>query len=281
MLETRVRVINARMVDIDRSDKNVILHDESIIPYDTLVLAMGIQDKTLNCLNYVSRGIAPLPKDKKRVEGLLSIDDPYLYQHLRTGGTLMNVLTNRRRPQNCVIYGRTLHAYTCIQGLLSRGMRPEQITYVIPGETCHVQESYDEEEEMYNDLPIINPPAFSDEYIESKIQRMIEARGIRIVRNALLMQILEDEENQIDSVLFKLLDIPDEEEDDDELEGIDDKSEQESRQSALNGMDDGSMEGDIEKSQQEEQVVQKKKRKKNELELYCKVLITAGHRDVD
>jgi len=79
MLETRVRVINARMVDIDRSDKNIILHDETIIPYDTLVLAMGIQDKTLNSLGYVSRGIAPLPKDKKRVEGLLSIDDPYLY----------------------------------------------------------------------------------------------------------------------------------------------------------------------------------------------------------
>lgn len=47
MLETRVRVINARMVDIDRSDKNIILHDDTIIPYDTLVLAMGLQDKTL------------------------------------------------------------------------------------------------------------------------------------------------------------------------------------------------------------------------------------------
>ena len=42
MLESRVRVINARMVDIDRSDKNVILNDDTIIPYDTLVLAMGI-----------------------------------------------------------------------------------------------------------------------------------------------------------------------------------------------------------------------------------------------
>lgn len=114
MLETRVRVINARMVDIDRSDKNIILHDETIIPYDTLILAMGIQDKTLNNLDYVSRGIAPLPKDKKRVEGLLSIDDPYLYQHLRLGGTLMNALTNRKKPQNCVIYGRGLHAYCCI-----------------------------------------------------------------------------------------------------------------------------------------------------------------------
>lgn len=42
MLETRIRVINARMVDIDRGDKNVILQDETIVPYDTLILAMGI-----------------------------------------------------------------------------------------------------------------------------------------------------------------------------------------------------------------------------------------------
>ena len=42
MLESRVRVINARMVDIDRSDKNVILNDSTIVPYDTLVLTMGI-----------------------------------------------------------------------------------------------------------------------------------------------------------------------------------------------------------------------------------------------
>jgi len=32
---------------------------------------------------------------------------------------------------------------------------------------------------------------------------------------------------------------------------------------------------------QEEQVVQKKRRKKNELELQCRVLITTGHKDVD
>jgi len=42
MLESRVRVIDARMVDIDRSDKNIVLHDESVIPYDTLILGMGI-----------------------------------------------------------------------------------------------------------------------------------------------------------------------------------------------------------------------------------------------
>jgi hypothetical protein len=54
---------------------------------------------------------------------------------------------------------------------------------------------------------------------------MIEAKGVKIVRNAQLMQIIEDEENQIESALFKLLDIPDEEEEDDELEGIEERTE--------------------------------------------------------
>jgi hypothetical protein len=36
-------------------------------------------------------------------------------------------------------------------------MRAEQITLVIPGKTCHLNEAYDDEEEMHKDLPFINP----------------------------------------------------------------------------------------------------------------------------
>ena len=57
----------------------------------------------------------------------------------------MNSLTNRRRPQNCVVYGRTLHAYCAIKGLLARGMRAEQITLVLPGKLCHLEEAYDDD----------------------------------------------------------------------------------------------------------------------------------------
>jgi len=42
MLESRITVLNSRMVDIDRSDKNIILSDGRVVPYDTLILAMGI-----------------------------------------------------------------------------------------------------------------------------------------------------------------------------------------------------------------------------------------------
>lgn len=183
------------------------------------------------------------------MEGLLSVDDPFLYQHLRQGGTLMNALTNRRRPQNCVIYGRTLNAYCSIKGLMQRGMRPEQITLVLPGKTCHVSEAYDDEEEMNLDLPFINPQAFEDEYIENKIHKILEGKGVRIIRNAQLLSIQEDEENQLESVLLKLLDIPDEEEDDDEIEGLDEEQQQDhERDSKMSGvglgMDGDSIEGE-------------------------------------
>ena len=96
-----------------------MLHDDTVIPYDTLILGMGIQDKTMNSLKYASRGIVP-PEggDLHHSDQILSIDDPHLYDHLRPGGTLIDILTDKKRVKNCVIYGRTLHTYCCIQGLL-------------------------------------------------------------------------------------------------------------------------------------------------------------------
>lgn len=114
MLESRIQVIDSRMTDIDRSDKNVILHDGRVIPYDTLVLGMGIQDKTLNSLKYASQGISPVPDDVKKCNGVLSIDDPYLYKYLHDDAPLMQALTDHRRSTQCVVYGRTLNAYCLI-----------------------------------------------------------------------------------------------------------------------------------------------------------------------
>ena len=105
-----MNVIDARMVDLDRSDKNVILHDDTIIPYDTLIFGMGIQDKTLNSLGYASRGIAT-PGTLSRCDQILSIDDPHLYDHLRIGGSLINMLTDKKKVKNCVVYGRTLNTF--------------------------------------------------------------------------------------------------------------------------------------------------------------------------
>ena len=160
MLESRVQVLDSRMVDIDRSDKNIILHDNRVVPYDTLVLTMGIQDKTLNALKFASWGIAPLPDGIRRCKGLLSIDDPYLYEYLKSDSSLMTALTDRRRPTNVVVYGRTLHTYCFVQGLLDRGVNPQNITFAIPDQVSHVNE--EEDPMIEEDLPVIYPNAFDD-----------------------------------------------------------------------------------------------------------------------
>jgi hypothetical protein len=141
------------------------------------------------------------------------------------GGTLMNTLTDKRKIKNCVIYGRTLHTYCCIQGLVQRGVKPEQIILAIPAPECHVEEVYNEKDMMEEDLPFIYPNAFEDENIENKIQTYVQNMGVKIVKNAKLIEIIEDGDEGLEAVLFKLLDIPDEVEEDEEEEGIDEKSE--------------------------------------------------------
>ena len=176
MLEARIEVIDSRVTDIDRSDKNVILHDGKVVPYDTLVLTMGIQDQTLASgnLRYISQGIqmdkARMNKTRtKQCSGVLSIDDPYLYKYLHSDSPLMQALTDRRRTSNCVVYGRTLNTYALIQGLLNRGVRPSSIILAIPEAPWHIEEYDDSDPIMQEDLPVIYPGAFEDENIELKI----------------------------------------------------------------------------------------------------------------
>ena len=162
---------------------------------------------------------------------------------------------------------------------MQRGVKPEQIILAVPAQECHVEESYDEVEIMQEDLPFIYPDAFEDYSIEEKIQSLIEGMGVTIIKNTKLIEIIEDEEEGLESVLFKMLDIPDEEEEEDDL-NIENKSEdQESMGSGAGGTDDRSTEDN--KENEAELIKQKKKRKKNEKEIECRVLITAGHKDVD
>lgn len=88
-----------------------------------------------------------------------------------------------------------------------------------------MQESYDDATAMGEDLPFIYPEAFDDESIEEKIQSVLEAKGVTIIRRAKLTEIEEDADEGLESVVFKRLDLPEEVEDEDELEGVDDKSE--------------------------------------------------------
>mmetsp|Transcript_108645 Transcript_108645/g.150250 ORF Transcript_108645/g.150250 Transcript_108645/m.150250 type:complete len:541 (+) Transcript_108645:469-2091(+) len=287
MLESRIRVINARMVDIDRSDKNVILDDQTVVPYDTLILAMGIQDQTLTTILsgdpntsktfHASQGIQPSPEGTVSYEGLLSIDDPYLYEHLAPNSPLIQSLTDRRHNNKCVIYGRTLHTYTLIQGLIKRGVRPASITLAVPENDCHFTVSEEELKLLQEDLPIIYPDSFEDEHIESKIQKMLIEKGITIMSNLKLFEVMADSENKLECIAFKKLDEDEEEEEDEDPELEGGKSDDGSVMTSRNA----ESQEEENKSQMEEHIEKKKKRKRNEIEMECRVLVCAGHVDVD
>jgi hypothetical protein len=272
MLENRIKVVNARMVDIDRKAKNVILHNDAMVPYDTLILTMGLQDQTLNTAGYSTKGIQPTPEGKEVVEGLISIDDPFLYDHLDYKSDLIKLLCNRKKKNDVVVYGRTLNAYCCIQGLIQRGVKPENVVLIIPEAECHLDANYDEAEEMQADIPFINPEAFKDAKIKKKIHNNLTDMGVTIYENCLMMSIEKDETDCLKSVLFKRLDIPEEDEgEDDDVDFDQSKAFQdgEGDEDDMFGEGEGGMH------------IPKRKRKKNELPIDCKVLITAGHRNVD
>ena len=196
MLESRVQVLDSRVTDIDRSDKNVVLHDGRVVPYDTLILGMGIQDQTLASLKYTSQGITSDQKKIKQAQGVLSVDDPYLYKFLASEGTLMRALTDRRRTTNCVVYGRTLHTYCLIQGLINRGVNPKSIILAIPDATCHIEEHNPADPITRGDMAVIYPDAFEDENILTKIQTMCEEKGIQMLRDVKLHQLITDKDRE-------------------------------------------------------------------------------------
>lgn len=254
-----------------------------------------------------------MKKKYRQCSGVLSIDDPYLYKYLGSEGPLMRALTDRRRTTNCVIYGRTLHTYALVQGLLNRGVSPSSIIMCVPEPQCHMTEYDASDPIMQEDLPVIYPNAYEDENIELKIQLMLEEMGITIYKQVKLAQIITDKDKEkneppkpaqttmgldghptddqeevyegavLERLLFKKLnEVDDEEEEDEDEDENRSHGEENSNMGGVTGGDGESAEGD-ERSQNEgaEHHEKRKRRKKNELEIEARVLVTCGHRDVD
>lgn len=200
LLESRVTVIDGRLIEIDREHKQIILHDDSKLMYDVLVLTMGLQDSTLQQQERVSRGIAPIPENKIYTDGVLSIDDPYLYQHFRPEGNLMAILNHRKQPGTTVIYGYTLNAYCFIQGLINKGINPVRIKLVVPQPIFEFEEGLDPH--FGGDEAILtNHPAFeNDPNVEKKMLEELKRLNIHVYQNASLVSINTDDKNNLQSI---------------------------------------------------------------------------------
>ena len=122
------------MVKLDKKEKRILIDKNAYIPFDILVLCVGLIDTQLQNVGLISCGLSKSPyyKDKNFIQGVYSIDDPYLYQQFEADSQNIKLLKRKKKPQNITIYGRTPHTIAFISGLLNRGVSAERIYYVCP-----------------------------------------------------------------------------------------------------------------------------------------------------
>jgi hypothetical protein len=126
MIDARITVLDAKMVKLDKKAKKILIDKNAYIPFDILVLSVGLIDTLLQTEGLISYGLANSPyyKDKNYIKGIYSIDDPYLYQQFSPQSDNVRLLKRVKKPQNITIYGRTPHTIAFISGLIGRGVAP-------------------------------------------------------------------------------------------------------------------------------------------------------------
>lgn len=97
--ESRVKIVNNYVVDLDRENKCAILDNEKVIPYDSLVLTPGLQDSTKKFLEKVG----PIPPQVLFAGGRESVGKAgeYINDIIDNGGYV-------------VVYGSSMEALTCV-----------------------------------------------------------------------------------------------------------------------------------------------------------------------
>lgn len=203
MLDARVQVLDAKMIKLDKKNKKIKLDKLCDLPYDILVVTVGLIDQELQTNNYISAGFYDnayyrgLP-NKKIIQGVYSIDDPYLYRDFKKTGAKdsnIDLLTRKKRPQNITVYGRSLHSIAFISGLLNRGVKPERINYVIPPREFEKRTAFKTNQERleYEDKCIYDPDPFDDEVVEENIIQILQSMKINIKRGYTLSSIQLDQ----------------------------------------------------------------------------------------
>lgn len=124
MIDARTTVVDSKMVKLDKKNKRILIDKNAYIPFDLLILSVGLIDKQLQNEGLISAGLAEFPyyKDKPSIKGVYSIDDPYIYQHFAADSPNIKLLKRKKKPQSITIYGRTPHTIAFISGLISRGI---------------------------------------------------------------------------------------------------------------------------------------------------------------
>ena len=168
----RVRLVESRMVGIERARKAVVLPDDSILPYDYLVVAPELGDQSL----------VPLGAEAAAVRGAFSLSDEEAVASavafLETSGALGG--------GTIAVYGASLDAYCTVQALLARGVKPSQIVAVQPPPSANA------------------PDAFGDPRVAEKVAAKMAQLGVRVDKNVRLAGLESDEQQNLSACLLEL-----------------------------------------------------------------------------
>merc|ERR1719277_2218704 len=190
MLELRVRILDSRMVQIDREQRCCILHDGSMLPYDYLIVAAGLQDDALHSMKIRSWGVEHVTDGYRRVNGCMSVADPSIRDLLVEGGTLVKSLIWNPLSY-AVVYGRSLHAYCVVQGLLMRKVPPTKIILVLPPRL----------QDASQQLPV--DAFYEGDEVEKKIHHILGSMNMKVYEGYKLLSIQQDNRDRLKALILE------------------------------------------------------------------------------
>mmetsp|Transcript_30453 Transcript_30453/g.49252 ORF Transcript_30453/g.49252 Transcript_30453/m.49252 type:complete len:1212 (+) Transcript_30453:94-3729(+) len=167
-VSSKIRVVDAKMINIDRKRKTILLPAGFVIPYDILVLSTGLQDQSLSKLG----------PEIAAIDGVFSLSNETsvarLQKHIAAkflDGWGM-----------AVVYGSTLNAYCAVQGLMASGVAPSRITMVHPPPSTKPGG-------VDADITSFNNPR-----IDAQMEVTLERAGVHVHHNSVLASVESTED---------------------------------------------------------------------------------------
>ncbi|CAF0869342.1 unnamed protein product [Adineta steineri] len=190
-LRSYVNIICAKLVSLNRPMKLAILDDETVIPYDHLLLCTGNQYHVTAPMktvvqNPLNKQIVPAKADRILFEpappNVLTINDEF-----DAAMVLKWLRMNQHTEHSILIYGSTLESYCCINALIANGIPSNSIKLITPPGSQQIN-------------------VFNDPTVLRTVQDELRELNIEIYEEYLMdewrSQEIDDMDQPIDHVVF-------------------------------------------------------------------------------
>lgn len=219
-IEPRIRVVDGKMVLIDRERKLISLQQGNcILRYDYLILTSGLQESVTNQLHtsVVEPNTSENSEESDQMNGTQTKQESEtikITENGKEGGGVTNVISLGTRKQHklllsrldtykpgnkVVVYGCLLEAYTAVQGILTAGVNGGDVeVYIVP----------DSHNFYHPDKPSFK---FNNPHVENKIFEALKSLGVTEQRGQIINRIGVDSHGTLNTVFFKSVSAAEEE----------------------------------------------------------------------